>query len=436
MDQSEFRRFFNASNPARPLDIGKIDDCKYYIDFSSVRGGEILKELKRTIVFSDEKTCQIFTGHRGSGKSTELLRLKTELEEQGFYVVYFDSDQDLDLTDVDISDILLVTARRISESLETINISLKPSYFSRLFNDLSDFFNTPLELEKVQLSVGISKITTKAKESPRLRSQLREILEPQTNTILDAINQDIIIKACEKLRQKGKQGLVVIIDNLEKIAPRRLTSGQDNLEYLFIERGAQLRGLACHKVYTVPLHLIFSDQREIMIDQFGGGIPPRILPMVPVKSRNNSENQEGLTLLKQMVMARAFPNEQRTQQLVIEKIQEVFDRPETLSRLCLISGGRIRNLLSLLLRCLQMQDPPIPRSLLERAIRDRREQYRYSINEEIWSLLRWTAEHKQLNRQQSEYQVLFRNSLIFEYQDEEGSWFDVNPILMESPEME
>jgi len=57
-----------------------------------------------------------FTGHIGCGKSTELLRLKTELEQQGFHVVYFESSQDLDMADVDISDILLAIASSCSNS--------------------------------------------------------------------------------------------------------------------------------------------------------------------------------------------------------------------------------------------------------------------------------------------------------------------------------
>ncbi|NEQ25645.1 MAG: ATP-binding protein, partial [Microcoleus sp. SIO2G3] len=87
--------------------MGNPDDQKYYINFSSVRGGEIVEELGQTILLSDESTCQLFTGHIGCGKSTELLRLKEELEQQSFHVVYFESSQDLDMADVDISDILL-----------------------------------------------------------------------------------------------------------------------------------------------------------------------------------------------------------------------------------------------------------------------------------------------------------------------------------------
>jgi hypothetical protein len=193
----DLQKFYQACNPSKTLDMGNAEDQRYYIDFSSVRGGEIIEELGRTItLFSpDEPTCQLFTGHIGCGKSTELLRLKDQLKRQGFHVVYFESSQDLDLADVDISDILLAIARQVSESLEAIQIKLQPGYFTNLFTEVKDFLQTPVDLSLgAELSFGIGKITAQTKDSPKLRGQLRQYLEPRTNGILDAIN-DLIERA-------------------------------------------------------------------------------------------------------------------------------------------------------------------------------------------------------------------------------------------------
>ncbi|PHM06011.1 hypothetical protein CK516_36730 [Nostoc sp. 'Peltigera malacea cyanobiont' DB3992] len=82
-------RFFQACNPSKALVVSKPEDRQYYIDFSKVRGAKIIEELGRTItrLSPEEPTCQLFTGHIGCGKSTELLRLKGELEQQGFHVI-------------------------------------------------------------------------------------------------------------------------------------------------------------------------------------------------------------------------------------------------------------------------------------------------------------------------------------------------------------
>jgi len=55
-----------------------------------VRGdGDILEDLGTRLQRSNVKTCQLYSGHRGAGKSTELLRLKDALEKEKFFVVYF-----------------------------------------------------------------------------------------------------------------------------------------------------------------------------------------------------------------------------------------------------------------------------------------------------------------------------------------------------------
>lgn len=106
----DVKKFFQATNPGKTLFTDDAaEDQKYYIDFSSVRGGQIIENLRDNITLwsPDESTCQLFTGHIGCGKSTELLRLKKELEHEGFHVVYFESSQDLEMGDVDVGDILL-----------------------------------------------------------------------------------------------------------------------------------------------------------------------------------------------------------------------------------------------------------------------------------------------------------------------------------------
>jgi hypothetical protein len=432
----DLRKFYQACNPSKTLDLGKAEDRPYYIDFSPVRGGEIIEELGRTItLFSpDEPTCQLFSGHIGCGKSTELLRLKEQLERQGFHVVYFESSQDLDLADVDISDILLAIARQVSASLEAIQIKLKPGYFANLFTEVKEFLQTPIDLTwGAELSFGIAKITAQTKDSPKLRGQLRQYLEPRTNGILEAINE-LIERATKELKARGKQGLVVIVDNLDRVDSSPKPMGRMQPEYLFIDRGEQLRRLNCHVVYTIPLALIFSNESEILTSRLGGGVDPKVLPMVPMQSKNGSECAEGMALLRQMVLARAFPDVNPDERLNL--ITNVFDSPETLDRLCRGSGGHVRNLLGLLYSCLQKKNPPIALDCVEKVIRERRNKLVLGIKAYEWELLRQVRELKTV-KQEPEYQILLRNMLVFEYRnDDEAPWFDINPVLAEAKELQ
>jgi energy-coupling factor transporter ATP-binding protein EcfA2 len=432
MDRERLINFFNACNNARTLNLGNPIDQQYYIDFSSVRGGEIIQELDRTITFSDGTICQLFTGHLGCGKSTELLRLKMLLEKQGFHVVYFDIVSDgLDMSNVELSDILLAIARHVGESLDAVNISLKPGYFANLFADIADVLQTPIDLTvKTELAIGIAKITAQTKDNPRLRDRLRDFLEPRTRNLLEAINQDLIEIANRKLQEQGNRGLVVIVDGLERLDPRPMPSGSSQPEYLFIERGAQLSRLHCHVVYTIPLTLTFSQHFEELVNRLG---TPKLLPMVPIKMRDGSTCHQGMALLQQMVLVRAFPELPPLQRL--EKTTEIFDEVDTLIRLCNASGGHVRNLLFLLFNCLQQENPPISRSTLEYTIAQKQGQLRLAIREPDWVLLRQVAQQKWLSMTEPEHQALLRTLRMFEYRDTQGSWFDVNPILAEAPEM-
>lgn len=424
--------FFKACNPAKTLVVGNPEDRQYYIDFSSVRGGRIIEALGRTIarLSPDEPTCQLFTGHIGCGKSTELFRLKAQLEQHGFHVVYFESSKDLDMADVDISDILLSIAKSVSENLESIGIHLKPQYFARLFNDIKDFLQSPIELStEAELSVGIAKITAKTKDSPQLRDQLRQHLEPRTKSILEAINEEILERAIEELKRRGKKGLVVIVDNLDRVDPRPVPSGRSQPEYIFIDRGAQLRGLKCHVVYTLPLSLMFSNEYEALKNRLGAGVAPKVLPMVPVRLRDGRESPKGMALLKQLVLARAFPGVAPEARL--ELMPEVFDDPATLDRMCRVSGGHVRHLLGLLYNCLQQEDPPFSRSCLESVIKGYRDDLTLAVDEEEWELLLQVVQQQHV-KGEKQYQVLLRSMFVYEYRDDLGRWFGVNPALAET----
>ncbi|MBE9125928.1 MULTISPECIES: P-loop NTPase fold protein [unclassified Coleofasciculus] len=444
-----FERFFEACNPSKTIDMGNPADRPYYIDFSTVRGGKMIEALNRTItrLSPDTPTCQLFTGHIGCGKSTDLLRLKAELSERGFHVVYFESTQDLDMGDVDISDILLAIARQVSASLEQQKIHLQPRGFKALLKEAAELVkSTEVTAEasfpglgnltvtnqgnaEFSLAAGIGKITAKTKDSARLRSRLRQYLEPQTNSLLQAINEELLKPAIENLKQQGKRGLVVIVDNLDRVDARLKIAKRSLPEYLFIDRGEQLRRLNCHVVYTIPLSLMFSNESETLKNRLGGGIPPQVLPMVSVQRRDGRDYEPGIALLRQMVLARAFPEVDANQRL--HSITDLFDSPATLDRLCRVSGGHVRNLLGLLYGCLREQDPPLSRHLLEKMIRQDRDRLLLPIDNNEWELLFQVIQQQNVSEEQ-EYQTLWRTLWLFEYRDEQGCWFGINPVLAES----
>jgi hypothetical protein len=213
----DLRGFFQATDPSRTLFVNNALYGKYYIDFSPVRGGDIINKIKQKISFfkPNEATCTLFTGHIGCGKSTELVRLQLELERLGFHVVYFESSDDLEMTDVDIADVLLAMAtpafgiaRRVSQSLDKITLE-QPSKLNELLEGAKKILNAEVtgvkakvpgvgdvgvsaEKEKFSLSFGIGEITTKIKSDPTLREKVNQYLAPQKTQLLSAINHELL----------------------------------------------------------------------------------------------------------------------------------------------------------------------------------------------------------------------------------------------------
>ncbi len=422
--QLDINRFYKASNPSRP-----IEDVRYYVDFADVRGGDLVQELARSIVrlSPDEPTTQLLTGHIGSGKSTELFRLKEKLEAAGYHVVYFESDRDLEMSDVEVTDILLVIARQISASLEAVEIHMRPNYFHRLFQSISDTLRMPVEITDVSLSVGIATITTQSKDSADLRSQLHQYLEPRTKNILDAINDELLMPAIARLQELGKAGLVVIVDNLDRVYTTRKLGDRLQPEYLFVDRGEQLKRLNCHMVYTIPLSLVFSDDLPVLTNRFG--VSPLVLSMVPVKDLDGQVHELSLAKLRQMVLARAFPEVAAGDRLA--HLASVFEDAATLDRLCTISGGHMRNLVRYLYGCLRKEDPPLSRQTLERVIRDERNDMLGLINEQEWQMIFRAVQARSLQGD-SDYNSLLRSLYLYEYRDDRSRWIDINPVLAET----
>jgi hypothetical protein len=223
--------------------------------------------------------------------------------------------------------------------------------------------------------------------------------------------------------------LVVIVDNLDRVDPSIKHTERSQPEYLFIDRGAQLRRLNCHVVYTLPLALMFSNEYDTLKNRLGGGVAPRVLPMVPIKLRDGCGSPRGMALLRQLVLARAFPDVEPQARLNL--IPEVFEDPQTLDRMCHISGGHVRNLLGLLYSCLQHEDPPFSRRCLESVIKNYRDDLALGVDDEEWELLVQVVQ-QQVVRGERECQILLRSGFVYEYRDEEGRWFGINPALAET----
>ena len=164
------REAFQATNPQQSLPSGD----PYYVDFTQARNSRATDYLRQMVENCGEGQHSpiAFSGHRGSGKSTELRQLEQALGCSCF-MLYLDIVDFLDPLDVDYTDLFLLVCRQVLESLHEHGVSLS----ANLLHDVEKWFMevTKETEESVKLSAGISTEAKAGAEIPFIARLLAKL---------------------------------------------------------------------------------------------------------------------------------------------------------------------------------------------------------------------------------------------------------------------
>ena len=429
---------YNLSNPVQPLPPGD----PRYVDCTPVRGDEdVVSQMFNAITWSDVHVAQLFTGHRGSGKSTELLRLQARLVEAGFVVLYFQADDDLDLNDLEYTDLLLSIARRVTGDLQGQGIHLPED----LLQSVADWFAETLyseeqrreidrELEaEAQLGIGLpesmplvarlmARVSGQIKTGRAVKTEIRRKLDPQISQLIANLNH-LLDAAHARIRKAGQRGLVLLVDNLDRIVFRDLGDGRTTHHALYVEHGEQLRALHCHLVYTVPISVMYSDRATAVTSIFPDY---QVLPMLKVRNRDGSEYPPGLGYLREILASRM-------------DLRKLFDSGAA-EDLCRASGGHPRDLM-LLVRYACTYAPrdvwprPITLGVVQRAESRLVAEYSRMVPEGHFPLLARVHLLKTVQNDEA-HQLMLYNLSVLEYVNGAPPWHDVHPAVTKLPKFQ
>ncbi|MEI7731977.1 MAG: hypothetical protein WCO56_20555 [Verrucomicrobiota bacterium] len=294
--------------------------------------------MRQHIDLNDTESLQMFSGFRGSGKTTELFRLKRDLEAQGYVVLYGDALKYLNPSqEIDISDLLIVLAGTFSDALNDMKIADigTDDYWNRLVNYLT---TTNVVLDEVGLKAGAD-FKLKLSTTPTFRQLLQEKLAHRIGELkrdVDRFFEDGVKAIRAKLGERIA-GVVFLFDQLEQI--RGTLSNEQSVihsvERLFAQHQKLMQIPYVHMVYTVPPWLKFT---------FPG--MGRIVMLPSIRQWNNDEQRTPY-----------LPGREALQSLVHRRFgdtdfQTFFDGdgPEhpLADRLIAVCGGHFRDLLLLL----------------------------------------------------------------------------------------
>jgi hypothetical protein len=386
----------------------------------------VIQDLGRPIRRSQNFTYQLYSGYRGSGKTTELLRLRKDLEDRGHIVVYFAADErDLSVQDAQHTDILLACTRHLLQGLKQANPDPVLDWLKTRWADLQDVLLTEVTVDQVNLAVGLkelAKLTSAIRAQPGQRQKIRERLEPHTESLIDALNR-FIQDNSDRVAAKTK--LVVIADNLDRIVPIFRDHGRSNHEEIFLDRSEQLKALNCHIIYTVPISMVYSRWSTELEANYG---IPRVLPSIMVRQEDNQPYQPGLDILRTMILRRV------PTPLQDSLVPTVFESEQVLQKLCLMSGGYSRDLMILVREAINKTEMlPIGIKAINSAIGNLRDVYERAIEPEEWIQLAQVSLSKQVTTSPSYLSLLFKRCMLqYSYFDESGTrrtFLDVHPVI-------
>lgn len=289
---------------------------------------------------------------------------------------------------------------------------------------------------KLEGNLVFGKIITTLRTVPEQRQEIRRKINEKTSTLLDALNE-FIAQAKKNLPINQQQGIVLIVDNLDRI-PNLEDSEKRNCREIYINHSGLMRGLNCHVIYTVPVSMVYSSTQSELRENYGSSL---VLPMIVVRYPNGQVNRSGLNILRQLVRQRLVAIDpdlgiNMDDPSIQSSWPAIFESSTVLDSLCLMSGGRVRVLMHLIQGGLQYNGNQltITESSAQRAVQEFGANYSAEVLEPQWAVLaRVAVSQPKTIVNNSETLELLRNGLLLEYryyQDGELiEWQDVHPLI-------
>lgn len=248
----------------RPLQPG---DPRYQPVYDHPGCEDPIAQLQRRIEYADPESLTLFSGFRGSGKTTELFRLRKRLEDMHYAVLYADAlDYINPAGPIEISDLLIILAGAFSDTLQELGVDISTeNYWTRLWNFLNKTEVVAKELGfKAEAGAGPVKaganLKLELRTTPSFRQKLSKVLSGRIGELHAEVTNffEDGFKAIRKSRGEDTK-VVFLFDSLEQIRGS-LSNEQEvtrSVELLFSNHLRLLEIPYLHVVYTVPPWLKF-----------------------------------------------------------------------------------------------------------------------------------------------------------------------------------
>jgi len=405
-----------------------------------------VQQIATLIEFDGVESIRLFSGFRGSGKTTELYRLRQELTNQGYFVLYADALEYVNPAQpIDITDLLMVLAGAFSDALEVrLQVDLQEEGF---WEGLWRFLDTEIKLTGGNVSaeaetpgkkiMGGAKVAAdikfEIKAGTNFRKDLREFMTARLRELkvkFDKFFEDGVNRVRAKLGADTQ--VVFIFDQLEQLRGTIQAEADviRSVERIFAIHLDLLRMPYVHAVFTVPPWLKFV---------LPGAVQITLLSTVHLWNNDPGRSRcEAAWPVFRSLVARRLEDEG------LRRLFGSADRQtEAIEAMIGVCGGHYRDLLGLLrnlvARAVTVDRLPVPQSLVMDVIAAARRDFLPVSTEDAAWLVKIAAQRASALPSTEPGPVtrlarfLDSHSVLYFVNGDE--WYDVHPLIRAEAEL-
>ena len=253
-----------------------------------------------------ECTAFLLSGHRGCGKSTELNKMSERLTEKGYHVKIINCGKDLDLFNIEYSDLFIIMGIALLEIAEESGFKIKNEILDNIMGFWDSNTDIPVyqKIKKVSGRTGILAnkkdsltnildIFTGIKTDLKFNEEIRKEYHKKTGNSFSKLVQILGDISDEIAKQAAGQQPVVIFDGLDRL-------DSENAKALFYNHAVVLSCMKFPVIYTFPLALLY-DKGFMSVENY---FKIKILPFIKTRTVEDVPSRDGINVIYKIIEKR------------------------------------------------------------------------------------------------------------------------------------
>lgn len=352
-DTVKRKLYYNALKVERGIDFSDPHERQKYVEGLHI-GTQAVDRLKQAIQLQDDQGVFLFTGQRGSGKSTELLRLKYELEQDAgepCKVYYLDIEQWLNTSrELELGSFVLAV---VAAWVEQADPNRDEATWSQRFQNFWE--RTQVRMGTLNASLSVLGAGAKAGLSISLKTddsflaQLSETIKSQRQTFIQGLHA-FVENFSRELCPDGRK-CVLLIDSLEKLAGIGTESKAEQVYTsvldLFAKQSEALKLPRVHVVYSIAPYVL--NQNRHLPASLGGAVAVQLSSVHVFQEQSHTPDEGSIAQIIE-ILSKRCPD-----------WKDFFDHADVY-QFAQESGGDLRDFLRGLQVCLTGLNPDHPRA--------------------------------------------------------------------------